>query len=247
MNIDQLRMAAGKSLKGNWGLAIGSLMLTGIIYTGVHYLCLFIFSFSTVLRILFTLLLVFPLYVGLFFLFLEIARGKKIDIGHLFIGYRHYFRIILTGILMILLIGLWSLLFIVPGVIKCFSYSQTFYYLLDEPDLSPLQAIKKSTESMQGSIWLLCRLSLITYGIWFLIPLIFYFGGLIALSHQSGYLYASSVDQQLFFMSLLILILGSIVQLVLYLLLFPRFLTALAHFHLETAQIPVREPAPSTD
>lgn len=45
---------------------------------------------------------------------------------------------------------LWTLLLIVPGIIKSLAYSQAFYILADNPEISVDNAIKQSIEMMKG-------------------------------------------------------------------------------------------------
>ena len=91
------------------------------------------------------------------------------DIGHLFDGYRNvqFLRIFTTGLLMYVYIMLWSLLFIIPGIIKLLSYSMTPFILRDRPDLQNNAAIELSMDMMQGHkadlFWL--YLSFIGWGI----------------------------------------------------------------------------------
>ena len=47
----------------------------------------------------------------------------------------------------------WSLLFVVPGIIAAFRYSQAEYILAENPDLSAKEAINKSKEIMAGNKW----------------------------------------------------------------------------------------------
>ena len=49
-----------------------------------------------------------------------------------------------------LFITLWSLLFVIPGIIAAFAYSQTIYIMLDNPQISPLEAIAASKQLMRG-------------------------------------------------------------------------------------------------
>lgn len=46
---------------------------------------------------------------------------------------------------------LWTLLFIVPGFIKSYSYSQSFYVLYDNPDWTASQCIEESKRLMKGN------------------------------------------------------------------------------------------------
>ena len=76
---------------------------------------------------------------------------------------RNGFGLLLTSIF----VGLWTLLFIIPGIIKSFAYAMTPYILVDYPDLSPNQAINLSIKMMKGHkfdlFWL--GLSFIGWGI----------------------------------------------------------------------------------
>lgn len=49
-----------------------------------------------------------------------------------------------------LYISLWSLLFVIPGIVKSYSYAMTPFLLADQPHLSASQAINASKELMDG-------------------------------------------------------------------------------------------------
>jgi len=55
---------------------------------------------------------------------------------------------------------LWSLLFIIPGIIKSFSYAMTPYILAEHPELTPNEAITESRRIMAGNRWRLFCLQL---------------------------------------------------------------------------------------
>lgn len=62
---------------------------------------------------------------------------------------------------------LWTLLLIIPGVIKALAYSMTPFILNDNPELSPNEAINLSMKMMDGHKWdffLLC-ISFIGWGL----------------------------------------------------------------------------------
>lgn len=48
---------------------------------------------------------------------------------------------------------LWSLLFIIPGIIASYSYSMTEYILAEHPELTASEAIERSKEMMSGNRW----------------------------------------------------------------------------------------------
>ena len=95
-----------------------------------------------------------------------VFRGKEIS------------KIILLYLLVNLYLFLWTLLFIIPGIIKSFSYAMTYFIINDHPEYSLNQAITESRRMMDGhkmEYFILCLsfigwfiLSCITLGIGFL-------------------------------------------------------------------------------
>jgi uncharacterized membrane protein len=59
---------------------------------------------------------------------------------------------------------LWTLLFVIPGIVKGFSYAMTPFILADNPNLTANQAITRSRELMDGHKWELFVLSLTFIG-----------------------------------------------------------------------------------
>ena len=80
--------------------------------------------------------------------------------------------------LVMLFTFLWSLLFIIPGIVKCFSYSMTPFILEEHPELGANEAIDHSRAMMKGHkfdlFWLILSfigwgfLCLFTFGIGYL-------------------------------------------------------------------------------
>lgn len=68
-------------------------------------------------------------------------------------GFHPYGRNIGAMILRDLFLYLWSLLFVIPGVIKRYSYRMVPYILADDPTISAVDAITRSREMMDGHKW----------------------------------------------------------------------------------------------
>ena len=70
--------------------------------------------------------------------------------GNLLDGFGMFGRIILLNILEGLFIALWSLLFVIPGLIAAYRYRMALYLLLDHPEMSVMQCIRQSKQMMKG-------------------------------------------------------------------------------------------------
>jgi len=83
--------------------------------------------------------------------FLKHSRGNQVELGALFSGYKDFSRVFGTMFLQGVYTFLWSLLLIVPGVIKALSYALTPYILHDHPELQYNSAIERSMSMMDGN------------------------------------------------------------------------------------------------
>ena len=99
-----------------------------------------------------------------------------------------------TGFAQQFLIGLytflWTLLFIIPGIIKAFSYSMTPFILADDPNLTANQAITRSRELMDGHKWQLFVLSLTFIG-WEILGVLCFGIGLLWVTPYKNAAYAA--------------------------------------------------------
>lgn len=82
-----------------------------------------------------------------------VRRGEEMPISSLFDGFGFVGKIVLLNLVMTVFIALWSMLFIIPGIIASLAYSQTIYIMLDHPDMSALDAIRASKQLMKGHKW----------------------------------------------------------------------------------------------
>ena len=72
------------------------------------------------------------------------------------------------GILRIMVVALGLLLFVLPGVLAAYSYRMAFMLLADNPDWSPVRALRESRRLMRGHRWRLFCLDASFVG-WFLL------------------------------------------------------------------------------
>ena len=141
------REAAWAQLKGNWKPVV----VFTLVYNLVMGVAQFIGSTSDLVSILISLFILVPLAYGYNVAFLDFKRTvQAVKIEQLFDGFKDYSRVVLTGLLQGIYIFLWTLLLIVPGIIKSLSYSQTSFILKDYPELKNNAAIELSMAMMEG-------------------------------------------------------------------------------------------------
>ena len=109
-------------------------------------------SRNNTLTSLLQFLIIMPLALGYTNAFkLLLLYGDDSIFGNtLRIGFNGYWRNVWTMLLVSIFIFLWSLLLIIPGIIKMFSYAMTPYILHDNPELTASEAIHRSRMMMRG-------------------------------------------------------------------------------------------------
>lgn len=139
-------------------------------------------------------LLIAPLTIGWSWLALTVSRGERPSVLTLFKPFQtSYIKHVLASFLTGLFIFLWILLLIVPGIIKAFSYSVTFYILRDQPELSALEAITESRRLMDGHKMEAFKLVLSFFG-WFLLGIITFGIGFFFIAPYFSTTYATFYD-----------------------------------------------------
>lgn len=97
-------------------------------------------------------ILALPLTWGYQTLFLGAVRGGEATAKDLFEGYNKelFSRVLTTTLLYYVYVFLWSLLLLIPGCIKAYSYAMTPYILKDNPEMKNNAAIEESMRMMDG-------------------------------------------------------------------------------------------------
>lgn len=156
MNRIEIKEKAKKITKENFkGFWIGFLIVFGI-----SFLCNFVISIlfneeSFVYRIL-TLAVSFflaTLSIGLIYYILKMVRGEEYSKEDLFKFVNKILPVFVISFLVSLIVSLWSILLIIPGIIAALGYSMVFYIYADNQDLKPMEYLRKSKEMMLGYKW----------------------------------------------------------------------------------------------
>lgn len=97
-------------------------------------------------------ILALPLTWGYQTLFLGAVRGGEATAKDMFEGYNKelFSRVLTTTLLYYVYVFLWSLLLLIPGCIKAYSYAMTPYILKDNPEMKNNAAIEESMRMMDG-------------------------------------------------------------------------------------------------
>lgn len=88
--------------------------------------------------------------VGYSLFCLNAVRHRAPAYGNLFDPFGMFFKILWLNILMNVFIMLWSMLFVIPGIIAAYRYRMAVYVLLEHPECSALECIRESKRLMQG-------------------------------------------------------------------------------------------------
>lgn len=139
MNISaaEFRSRARLKLKDNYWNAVLIIVVQGAIL-----------SFGSIVGFI----LAGALSIGLSTFFLHNADRQNTDISDLFTPFKQQFgNSILYFLLQTLFVSLWSLLFIIPGIVASFGYAMTPYILAEHPEISAIDALRMSKDMMKGN------------------------------------------------------------------------------------------------
>lgn len=153
--------AALAALKGNWAPAVVAAIIYMIIAVALS-LVSELFDPETMttnaaiafmfLSLLCAVLVSLPLGVGIYNAYKELScSGDNNCTANMFkVGFGRYLHNVWGMLLMSIFVMLWSLLLLIPGIIKAYAYRLTPYILVDNPELSANEAINLSRKMMKG-------------------------------------------------------------------------------------------------
>lgn len=139
----ELKSLAKEQIKGN----IGSLFLITLIIAGVAALA----GLIPVVGSLATVFVITPAFsIALVTIYLNLTNGMTPEVGELFAHFNKFWGAFKVTFFTGLFTALWSLLFVIPGIIKAYSYSMAMYILAENPEIGALEAINRSKAMMDG-------------------------------------------------------------------------------------------------
>lgn len=84
---------------------------------------------------------------------LKVFKREYTGIGELFAYFPMAFKVFGLSLWIGLFTMLWSCLFWIPGIIAALRYSQAFYILAENPDMSIRECVNRSKMMMSGRLW----------------------------------------------------------------------------------------------
>ncbi|MBQ1290950.1 MAG: DUF975 family protein [Lachnospiraceae bacterium] len=108
---------------------------------------------AVVIGILIKIFLVNPLQVGCYNFFKLNVKNPGTPLGPIADGFKDFGRTFVALFLRDLLILVFCLLLVVPGIIKAYEYRMVPYLLTDNPELSGMDLLNRSKEMMRGHKW----------------------------------------------------------------------------------------------
>lgn len=158
-NVVLMRMAR-ESLNGKWTIAVVTFLLYGLL-VGIGQGMADRYPFS----VLITLIIGGPFTLGISIFSLAIARNKEARLEQLFDGFKNFGNSLAAYLLIMVFTILWTLLLIIPGIIAALSYSMTYFIMVDDPSIEPMDAIDKSKAMMNGYKWKYFGMNLMFFGL----------------------------------------------------------------------------------
>lgn len=155
----QIMSEARFALKGKWD----NLVLASFVY--------FVIINAASITYFGQLIIYGSMLMGLYTVLYNNYENRKFEFNTLFSGFQNFVNTFLLGLLTSILIALWSLLLIVPGIIASIRYSMAFFIMKENPTMDAMSAINASSKMMAGHKMEYFKLCLSFIG-WFILSVI---------------------------------------------------------------------------
>lgn len=140
-NVELMKMAR-QSLTGRWGLAIGTFVIYLILVGALGVI--------PILGQIGALLIAGPFALGVALFSLSLARDEDARMEQIFSGFNNFGTALGVYLLMAIIVFLFTLFLIVPGIIRALAYSQSYFILADNPQMSAMDVLDESKRMMDG-------------------------------------------------------------------------------------------------
>ena len=164
MNRAELKAAAKEQIKGKICILFVITLIIGLISGAAGAILSFIPGGSIVASVIIT-----PAFmISIIRVYLNVVKGEQPKVSDAFSGFDDFWAAFKVNFLVGLFTFLWSLLFVIPGIIKALSYSMSLYILAENKGKPALECINESKAMTEGHKAELFVLGLSFYG-WLLL------------------------------------------------------------------------------
>ena len=164
--------ASGSSVKSNAedvSNKINELGLSGTEIAIILAAVLAVVSVALVAGTAFKIFLLNPISVGCKKFFYDGTDEAGAELSDLSYSFKNnYLNQVLVIFLRNLFVALWSLLLVIPGIIKAYQYRMVEYIISENPDMNYKDALAMSKEMMDGNKWAAFELDL-SFILWYLL------------------------------------------------------------------------------
>ncbi len=147
MNREELKSNAKQQIKGK----IGILFVITLIIAVISFLSSIVLSLIPFVGGLVSAIIITPAFtLSLVRVYLNITAGEKPDAKDAFCGFDDFWSAFKVTFWVGIFTFLWSLLFIIPGIVKSYSYSMAMCILAENKEKPALECINESKSMTNG-------------------------------------------------------------------------------------------------
>lgn len=146
MNRVELKSNAKAQISGKIGILFLITLIIGLISFGAGAILGLIPGGSLVATVIIT-----PAFsLSVYRVYLNLFNGKAPEVKDAFSGFDDFWSAFKVNFLVSLFTMLWSLLFVIPGIVKAYSYSMSYYILAENKGKPALECIRESKAMTDG-------------------------------------------------------------------------------------------------
>lgn len=133
-----LKQRAKEQIRGNIGILIVILLVTGLLAAVANW------------TVVLSLVITPSLMLAMADIYLRLSDGISPQFADLFARFSDFWAALKVMLLSGVYTFLWSLLLVIPGIVKALAYSQVYFILAENPGLSAKEVLRRSEAMMIG-------------------------------------------------------------------------------------------------
>ena len=142
----ELKNKAKQQIKGNIGILFVITLIIGVISS----LSAFVLSFIPFGGLVASIIITPAFALSITRVFINLTKDIKPNAKDSFSGFNDFWSAFKVNFLVGLFTFLWSLLFVIPGIVKSYSYIFSLYILAENPGKPALECIEESKNMTNG-------------------------------------------------------------------------------------------------